>query len=207
MRRVAANANRLLFLTGMVAMVICLSVNAFGENNNTPSLTTANSTTHLSRWRLSTNALPYSLTIISAAAEYLVSPKLSVELPIYYCPWSISRNFSVRTFATQPELRYWFRDNRRGHYVGLHASVAQFNVLIHRDRYQDSELPLLGAGISYGYLLPVSHRWSIRFSAGVGYCYARYQRFYNIANGALIDNRSTHYVGLDMIGVSIIYNL
>lgn len=202
-------AMRLLLLLVVVISCMASPLQIFCENTHNidkidQEFTRKNT---LSRWRLSSNAIPFSLTILNAGAEFLVTPKFSVEIPVFYCPWTISRNFSIRTLAVQPEVRYWFNDVRRGHYLGIHANVAQFNVLIHHDRYQDAKHPLLGAGISYGYLLPINARWSARFSLGVGYCFTQYQRFYNIANGALIDNRSTHYIGVDMIGISITYNL
>ena len=160
-----------------------------------------------SQWRFSTNILPYSLTIINAAAEYIINPKISVELPVFYCPWHFNNTFSVRTLAIQPDCRYWIKDATRGHYIGIHANIAQYNLLNHRDRYQDRVRPLLGVGLSYGYLLPFNSKWSALFSIGIGYSSTIYKRFYNIDNGAHIDNRSTHYIGIDMIGASIVYNL
>ena len=83
----------------------------------------------------------------------------------------------------------------RGHFIGLHAHVAWFNVKWNDDRYQDTDRPLLGAGISYGYKLPLSRHWERILIWGVGYANMKYNTYYNVDNGAQLDTRVRHYWG------------
>ena len=74
-----------------------------------------------------------------------------------------------------------------------------------RDRYQDADRPLLGAGVSYGYLLPLGGHWAGEFTLGAGYANMKYDTYYNIDNGARIDTRTKNYWGITRMGFSIVY--
>ena len=80
----------------------------------------------------------------------------------------------MKTFTLQPEARYWLSKPGSGHFFGLHAHVGWFNVKWNRDRYQDADRPLLGAGVSYGYLLPLGGHWAGEFTLGAGYANMKY---------------------------------
>ena len=54
----------------------------------------------------------------------------------------------------------------------------------------------LGAGISYGYKLPLSKHWGAEFNLGVGYANMKYNTYYNVDNGAQLDTGS--YTHLDV---------
>lgn len=157
--------------------------------------------------RLKTNVLPWALAVPDVGLEYVVGEKWSVAFEIMYCPWKISDRFSVKTVALLPEGRWWLKTNRKGSFFNLHLDVAWFNVRAHRYRYQDAGRPLLGVGIGYGYRLEFNRRWGMEFEIGAGYVNARYDRFYNVANGALKDTRVSAYWGIDRLGVSFTYFL
>lgn len=156
---------------------------------------------------ISTNIVPWGAGVMNVAVEAQVGTRMSVQLPVMWCPWWIGRRHAVRTFAAQPEGRWWLDTPGKGHFAGAHLSIAWFNLRYGDDRYQDHGRPLLGAGISYGYRLPLGKSWGMEFSLGVGYASMRYDRFYNIPNGSLIDLRTTGYFGIDRIGVSLYYNI
>lgn len=158
------------------------------------------------QWRISANLIPYTATIINISGEYLITPKMSIQLPVYWCPWNISEKHALRTFAIQPTFKYWICNTSRSHFVGVHANVAWYNLYNGRDRYQDNGTPLYGAGISYGYLLKINERFGIEFSIGIGYNSMKYNRYYNIKNGAYIDTRTTQYFGIDQAGISMTYD-
>lgn len=103
------------------------------------------------------------------AFEMQFSKHISVELPVICSFWDISQKHAVRTVAIQPEGRWWLKQLGAGHFFGVHAHVAWFNVKWQKDRYQNTDRPLLGAGVSYGYLLPLSKHWGAEFSLGAGY--------------------------------------
>lgn len=154
-----------------------------------------------------TNLAAWAGTILNLAADVQVGEHLSVELPVLWCPWHIGSKHAVKTFIVQPEGRYWPARPGEGHFFGVHAHVGWFNAKWNRDRYQDTDRPLLGAGISYGYLLPFNEHWAGEFTLGAGYANVKYNTYYNINNGARIDTRTKNYWGITRIGVSVVYRL
>ncbi|MFK2379119.1 DUF3575 domain-containing protein [Bacteroides fragilis] len=152
-----------------------------------------------------TNIAAWAGTIMNVAADVQVSEHISVELPVLWCPWYVSDKHAVKTFTIQPEARYWLSKPGAGHFFGVHAHVGWFNVKWNRDRYQDTSRPLLGAGISYGYLLPFNAHWAGEFTLGAGYANMRYDTYYNIDNGARIDTRTKNYWGITRVGFSVVY--
>lgn len=152
-----------------------------------------------------TNLAAWAGTIMNIAAEVQVGKHVSVELPVLWCPWHITDRHAVKTFTLQPEARWWLSRPGTGHFFGVHAHVGWFNVLWDKDRYQDCDRPLLGAGLSYGYLLPFSEHWAGEFTLGAGYANMRYDTFYNIDNGARIDTRTRNYWGITRVGLSVVY--
>lgn len=152
-----------------------------------------------------TNLAAWAGTIMNLAADVQVSEHLSVELPVLWCPWYVSDKHAVKTFTIQPEARYWLRQPGAGHFFGVHAHVGWYSVRWDRDRYQDTSRPLLGAGISYGYLLPFNAHWAGEFTLGAGYANMRYDTYYNIDNGARIDTRTKNYWGITRVGLSVVY--
>ena len=152
-----------------------------------------------------TNLAAWAGTIMNLAADVQVSEHFSVELPVLWCPWYVSSKHAVKTFTIQPEARYWLSKPGKGHFFGVHAHVGWYSVKWNRDRYQDTDRPLLGAGISYGYLLPFNEHWAGEFTLGAGYANMKYNTYYNIDNGARIDTRTKNYWGITRVGLSVVY--
>lgn len=152
-----------------------------------------------------TNLAAWAGTIMNLAADVQVSEHFSVELPVLWCPWYVSDKHAVKTFTIQPEARYWLSKPGAGHFFGVHAHVGWYSVKWNRDRYQDTDRPLLGTGISYGYLLPFNEHWAGEFTLGAGYANMRYGTYYNMDNGARIDTRTKNYWGITRIGLSVVY--
>ena len=152
-----------------------------------------------------TNLAAWVGTIMNLAADVQVSEHFSVELPVLWCPWHVSSKHAVKTFTIQPEGRYWLARPGKGHFFGVHAHIGWFNVKWNRDRYQDTSRPLLGAGISYGYLLPLGEHWAGEFTLGAGYANLKYNTYYNIGNGSRIDTRTKNYWGITRVGISVVY--
>ena len=152
-----------------------------------------------------TNLAAWAGTIMNLAADVQVSEHFSVELPVLWCPWYVGSKHAVKTFTIQPEARYWLLKPGEGHFLGVHAHVGRYSVKWNRDRYQDTDRPLLGAGISYGYLLPFNEHWAGEFTLGAGYANMRYDTYYNIDNGARIDTRTKNYWGITRVGLSVVY--
>lgn len=153
------------------------------------------------------NNLAYqAIAVSNLAVEVQCSKHLSVELPLIWSFWDMEQEHGIRTFALQPEARWWTGNEvGRGHFFGVHAHVGWFNVKWNDNRYQSNDRPLLGAGISYGYKLPLGNHWGAEFSLGAGYANMRYDTYYNIDNGAKIDTRVRDYWGITRVGLSLVY--
>lgn len=169
--------------------------------------TVAPQTGDISELRISTNILPWIATIPNIGVEYVINNKWSMLLDVWFCPWKLSDKFSVKTVAILPEGRWWLKTSGKGSFFNVHLNLAWFNVRANAYRYQDSSRPLLGAGIGYGYRLPLNDKWGFEFEIGAGVANAKYDRFYNVKNGALKDTRVSTYWGIDRASVSITYNL
>ena len=154
---------------------------------------------------LKTNILPWALAIPNMGGEITFGHKWSVDLELLYCPWKITDRFSVKTISILPECRWWLKTNEKGSFFNLHFNLAWFNVRGDEYRYQDTRRPLLGAGIGYGYRLPLNRHWAFEFEIGAGMANTRYDRYYNVPNGALKDSRVSTYWGIDRAGVSLTY--
>lgn len=152
-----------------------------------------------------TNLAAWAGTIMNVAADVQVGKHVSIELPVLWCPWYVSDRHAVRTFTIQPEARYWLSKPGKGHFFGLHAHVSWFNVKWNDNRYQDTDRPMLGAGISYGYLLPLSSHWGAEFTLGAGYANMKYDTYYNIENGVRFDTQTKNYWGITRAGISLVY--
>ena len=160
---------------------------------------------------LKTNALGLGLLLANAAIEVDITRHLSLTVPIYYSAVNyFVPTIKFRTFATQPELRYWINKHNTGFFAGAHFGVAAFNLAVDgKYRYQDHDgkNPLIGGGISLGYRMPLSknERWNFEFVLGVGgyslYC----DKFYNVENGKLIETFRKAYWGIDNAAINISY--
>ena len=155
---------------------------------------------------LKTNVAPWAAGIMNVAWEMQIGKRLSIEMPVWWSPYFIGHKYALRTLAVQPELRYWLAYPGHGHFFGLHPGIAWYNLRFKDIRYQDSQRPLFNVGISYGYTLRLNDRLNAEFSLGVGYANTRYDRYYNITNGAKIDTRQTSYWGIDRIELSLVYH-
>ncbi|WP_366945755.1 DUF3575 domain-containing protein [Bacteroides sp.] len=154
---------------------------------------------------LKTNVPFLAVAVQNLALEVELHERISLDLPVMWSIGDIEREHGLRTFALQPEGRWWLKSVGTGHFFGLHAHVAWFNLKWEENRYQTGKRPLLGAGISYGYKLPLSAHWGAEFNIGAGYANMKYDTFYNIENGAQLDTRVRHYWGITRAGISLVY--
>lgn len=145
------------------------------------------------------------LSIHNLAVEVQVHKQVTVDFPVMWSISDIEREHAVRGIAFQPEGRWWLKKAGTGHFFGIHAHAAWFNLKWEDNRYQTGKRPLLGAGISYGYKLPLSAHWGAEFNIGAGYANMKYDTFYNIENGAQLDTRIRHYWGITRAGISLVY--
>ena len=159
---------------------------------------------------LKTNLATWAASCINLAYETQIGKHFSIDIPLMWSSWDISKSHALRIIGTQPEFRYWLTTPGRGHFFGLHAHAARYNLKWNDTRYQDTNRPLLGGGISYGYLLPFNETWGMEFNIGAGYANTRYNLYHNTPNvkdGQLFDTRTLNHWGITRIGLSFIYKL
>lgn len=158
------------------------------------------------RWAIKSNALYLAAGVTNIGGEYAFHPHWSVDLPLVYSPYTIARRYRMRFLYIQPEARYWLDRPMKGHFFGVHLHAGVFNVsLDNKNRYQ-SEKGFHGAGISYGYAMPLSRRWSMEFTVGVGYAFTKYCTYYNVPNGLRYEkDRPYNYWGLTKLGLNFVY--
>ena len=87
--------------------------------------------------------------------------------------------------ASAPSLRLWTCQRFAGHFFGVHALAGQFNVGnipipenvrilgVHWGTLADSRYEGwgFGAGLAYGYALPIGKHWNMEFEIGAGALY------------------------------------
>ena len=66
---------------------------------------------------LKTNAIGLGMAIANVAAEVDLAKHWSFTLPVYYSAWDYFKStIKFRTFAVQPEFRYWLSEENDGFY-------------------------------------------------------------------------------------------
>ena len=164
---------------------------------------------------LKTNAIGLGMAIANVAAEVDLAKHWSFTLPVYYSAWDYFKStIKFRTFAVQPEFRYWLSEENDGFFAGAHFGLAYYNFAFDGDyRYQDHnrETPTIGCGVSIGYRLPISknNRWRVEFSLGAGVYSNHYDKFHNTPrtkDGLMIESIKKTYWGIDQAAVSFSYS-
>jgi len=160
--------------------------------------------------RIKTNAPLLLMTVLNLGAEICFNDKISLDFPLIYNPFVVSRQYKVKGVAVQPELRYWLGNSTHGHFFGLHGGVGWYNLAINSDyRYQDKggNTPMWNFGVSYGYLFSLTKRLGLELTIGAGYNHTTYDMFFNIPNGALYDTRKLDSFGITRAGINLTYNI
>lgn len=174
-----------------------------------PSLKRQLSFDKLPTLAIKTNLL-YDLTsTFNLGAEVRLLDRYTFDLSVNYNPWTFNDNKKISHLMFQPELRYWLCESFKGHFFGLHAQYARFNVggVGFTDYMKDHRFQgdMFGAGFSYGYQWYLSPRWSLEATVGFGYNYLDYKRYECKNCGNYIDSKSKNYFGPTKAGVSLIY--
>ncbi len=96
---------------------------------------------------------------------------------------SPSRNRFFSNYAFQTEIRYYLASPKMtfpytGHHVGLYGQMITYDFEFGGTGYQSRDLDYtFGIGASYGYSFPLSKRWSLDLTIGLGYFQSRYDEY------------------------------
>lgn len=163
--------------------------------------------------------LPVDATAtVNAGIELGLSSRWTLDLSGSFNAWNVSGNSTWKHWMVQPEVRYWLCDRFSGHFFGLHLHGGQYNLgnlnngikflgtdfsKLSDSRYQGW---FVGAGIGYGYSWILNRRWNLEAEIGLGYSYARYDRFECAGCGEKVEeDRTHHYVGPTKAALNLIY--
>lgn len=176
------------------------------------------------KFAVKTNALYWGTSTPNIGLEVAMAPRWTFELEGGYNPWTLDKqeNLKAKHFLVTPEFRYWFCEAFQGHFIGIHGNYTQFNVsginvpdvffkpsegglFLDDLQYARSQGWAAGAGLNYGYAFPISRRWNMEFTLGLGFWYTEYDRFESRKCGLFQENVSRYAVGPTELGISFIY--
>lgn len=161
-----------------------------------------------------TNVLYWATTTPNIGFELGLGKRTTLEVNGAYNPWTLDKddNVKIKHWLVMPELRYWLCERFNGHFFGLHAGYAFYNISGVRlpflrsatadHRYQGWAT---GAGISYGYSWVIGKRWNIEATIGLGYIYSKYDQYECATCGKFKGSLDKHYFGPTKAGISLIY--
>jgi outer membrane protein OmpA-like peptidoglycan-associated protein len=161
---------------------------------------------------IKTNLLYDATATINLGVEFRTGARTSLDIPLSYNPWTFGDR-KWKHFLVQPEFRFWTRKTFSGHFFGLHAHYAYYNVsnlpkpfspYMQEYRFQGW---LAGGGVSYGHRWNFNHRWAMEATVGVGYAYLDYAKYECGRCGEFISSHAKNYFGPTKAGLSLIYGI
>ena len=156
---------------------------------------------------LKVNALTLPLLVPNLGVEVQPLDHWSISVPVYFTAFNWwYGNRKVRVLATQPEVRYWLRDDLSGVFFNVHGAVASFDIAPGGNfRYESGKTPLWDAGIGIGIKKNLGDsRWGLEAGLGLGYVKGKYDYYY-VSDGSQAGNGEFDYFGPDQAFVSITY--
>ncbi|MDE5661667.1 MAG: DUF3575 domain-containing protein [Muribaculaceae bacterium] len=134
------------------------------------------------RWALRTNLLYDALAVPNIGAELYLGRSFSLQGEWMYAWWSHrAGNFFWRIYGGDIGLRWWFgrlasERPLAGHHVGVYAQTLIWDFELGGRGYMGGvpggaiwNRANFGAGIEYGYSLPLNRCLNIDFCIGIGY--------------------------------------
>ena len=168
-------------------------------------------TAHAQKAAVKTNALYWATATPNVGLEFAVAPRWTIEVAGGYNPWTFNKeeNIKAKHFLVTPEVRYWFCEAFQGHYIGLNGNYTQFNIsgIPFIKKLEESRIQgwAAGAGLNYGYAFPISRRWNMEFTIGLGLWYTEYDKFERRKCGLFQEYVSRYAFGPTDLGISFIY--
>ena len=190
----------------LLLVLLATGVKAIGQEDTTTVRT-------LPGVVLKTNLLYDITTSLNLGAEFKTGDRTSLDLSVNWNPFTFSDNRKWKHFLFQPELRLWTKETFSGHFFGLHAHYAYYNVgqLPHgpfSEYMADHRFEgwLAGAGVSYGYRWNFSQNWGLEATVGVGYMHLDYDKYSCETCGNKLGSDTKNYFGPTKLGVTLLYS-
>ncbi len=165
---------------------------------------------YLPRTALKFNALYGLVATPNISLEIGLAAKWTIDASVAFNPFKLSPDGINRLWFVQPEVRYWFCQRFEKHFVGVHAIYGQYNIgqvnfltnTFVNHVYKGSAV---GAGVSWGYHMPLGRRWAMEFSLGAGYLYLRHDKYICQDCDELLGKRAKHYFGPTKAAISLVW--
>jgi outer membrane protein OmpA-like peptidoglycan-associated protein len=197
---------KLLLLLAIAPMTLAAQTKKFDAYRAKEGIT-------LPTWAVKTNLLADLTTSMNLAFEFRTGNRTSLDLMGQWNPFQFRNGLTKwKHWGVQPEFRYWTKETFRGHFFGLHAHYAFYNVgglwngpftdYMHNNRFQGS---LYGAGVSWGHRWNFSDHVGLEVTAGLGYAYKDYSRYECKNCGEKLEDKTKHYFGPTKFGVNLIF--
>ena len=162
---------------------------------------------------LKTNVLLDLIAIPNVGLEFYLGKQWSVAVNGHYAWWkSDARSWYWRTYGGDMAMRRWF--GRRaaekpltGHHLEVYGQMLTYDFATGGRGYLADRWSY-GAGVAYGYALPILKRLHIDFSLGVGYLGGEYQE-YLPQDGRYVwqATRNRHWFGPAKAEISLVWLL
>ena len=131
---------------------------------------------------IKSNLLYDALLVPNIGLEFYLGKSWSLAGNWMYSWWKSDRRHNYwRIYGGDLEIRRWFgkkakRKPLTGHHMGLYGQIVTYDFELGGRGYLGDRWSY-GVGIDYGYSLPVSRRFSIDFTLGVGYLGGKYKEY------------------------------
>lgn len=164
-------------------------------------------------WALKTNLLYDAALVPNLGVEVSLGKKWSVAVNWMYAWWSNrGKNNFWRVYGGDVEVRRWFGKKAaekplQGHHVGVYGQMATYDFELGGRGYLGDKWAY-GAGISYGYSLPVGKRLNMDFTLGLGYLGGEYKEYLPIEGHYVWQvTKHLHWWGPTKAEVSLVWLL
>lgn len=171
---------------------------------------------HAQDFAVKTNLLPDAALSPNAGVEFRLAPRWSLDVSGQMNLWTVNDR-KWKHWVVQPEARYWFCDPFVKHFIGIHALGGRYNVgnIPNGISFLGTDLSKLtdyryegwavGAGVAYGYALPLNRHWNLEFEVGAGYIYTRFDKYECTECSKHLGDFDHHYVGPTKAAINLVY--
>ena len=164
-------------------------------------------------WSLKTNALYDVALVPNVGVEVYLGKQWSVAGNWMHAWWSNrGKNNFWRIYGGDVEVRRWFGKKAaekplQGHHLGMYGQLVTYDFEFGGRGYLGNKWTY-GAGVSYGYSLPLAKRLNMDFTLGLGYLGGEYKEYLPIEGHYVWQvTKRLHWWGPTKAEVSLVWLL
>ena len=166
-----------------------------------------------------TNMIFDALLVPNIGVQFYLGKNFTIGADWAYAWWSTDRTHHYwRLYGGDIVARYWFgkaaaEKPLTGHHVGIYGQIFTYDIELGGKGYMGGkpggtlwDRMHWGAGVEYGYTLPIARRLNIDFSIGFGYAGGRYYE-YVPKDGCYVwqATKQRHWVGPTKADISLVW--